>query len=496
MSEAPSIVWFRQDLRLGDNPALRAAIDLGAPIICLYILDDGGEGDWPAGGASRWWLHHSLSVLQEELDKLDQTLVVREGRSEDVLRDLVEQHEASAVFWNRRYEPAVIARDTAIKTSLREQGVHAESFRGAMLFEPNTYSTQSGDPYKVFTPFWNQIVKRDDPSPPLARPRKMPPPVRGVESLQLGDLELLPSISWDEGFYETWQPGERGARDMLRQFANDSVGGYVSNRDFPAVEATSRLSPYLHFGDVSPAQVWHAIREKQQELRGKQSDSATGFLRQIVWREFAHQLLYYYPKTPKEPLRDAFTQFPWRRDDSALDAWKRGKTGYPIVDAGMRELWHTGWMHNRVRMIVGSFLVKHLLLHWHHGAEWFWDTLVDADLANNTLGWQWISGCGADAAPYFRVFNPILQGAKFDPDGEYVRTWVPEIAKLPDDVLHEPWNASDEVLAGADVVLGETYPKPIVDHKTGRERALDAYAKLKAKAKSFEIPDPECAPSN
>ncbi|MEZ4647269.1 MAG: deoxyribodipyrimidine photo-lyase [Candidatus Eisenbacteria bacterium] len=496
MAEGASIVWFRQDLRLADNPALRAAIDRGAPTICLYVLDDAGEGEWAAGGASRWWLHHSLGVLGEELAKLGQTLVFREGRSDEVLTELVGRHGVDAVFWNRRYEPTTIRRDTAIKSSLKERGVDVQSFRAGVLFEPNSYATQSGDPYKVFTPFWNQIVKRDDPAPPLPRPRKLPTPVEGVASSELADLALLPTISWDEGFYEEWTPGELGARDALRKFGDECVGAYAADRDYPAVEGTSRLSPHLHFGEVSPTQVWHEIRDRQRELRGKASESATGFLRQIVWREFAHQLLYYYPETPEKPLREAFAQFPWRKDAKALAAWKKGRTGYPIVDAGMRELWHTGWMHNRVRMIVGSFLVKHLLLHWHHGAAWFWDTLVDADLANNTLGWQWISGCGADAAPYFRVFNPILQGAKFDPDGEYVRKWVPELAGLPNDVLHEPWNASADVLEEAGVVLGTTYPKPIVDHKVGRTRALDAYAKLKAKAESFEIPDPVCAPSN
>ena len=492
MSEGPSIVWFRHDLRLADHPALRAAIDRGWPTVCLHILDPDGEGDWPLGGASRWWLHHSLASLDADLSRMGQRLVHRAGPAEEVLRGLVREHAVGAVFWNRRYEPAVIARDTRIKSSLREAGVHAESFRGSVLFDPASHQTQSGDPYRVFTPFWNQVIRRDDPPPPLARPRKMPPPPSPVvPGMELEELGLLPTIPWDRGLQDAWTPGEKEAHALLSAFGERDVGAYNDRRNFPAVQGTSRLSPHLHFGEISPVEVWHGIRETQRSLRGKSQDSATGYLRQIVWREFAHHLLFHYPRTPSEPLREAFTAFPWRKSAKDLRAWQRGRTGYPIVDAGMRELWHIGWMHNRVRMVVGSFLVKHLLLHWRHGAAWFWDTLVDADLANNTLGWQWISGCGADAAPYFRVFNPMMQGLKFDAEGEYVRQWVPELAQLPDEHLHTPWEAPSDVLKRAGVSLGKTYPLPIVDHKAARDRALQAYEVVKARTASLAISSPK-----
>lgn len=491
MNEGPSVVWFRQDLRLSDHPALRAAVDRGRPVLCLYVLDTEGEAAWSPGAASRWWLHFSLDALGSELAKVGQRLVLARGRSEDVIARLVRDHGVGAVFWNRRYEPSIIARDTVIKARLREQGVEAESFRGSVLFEPSSYRTQSGDPYRVFTPFWNQIVRRDDPPPPLERPRTVPPPVRGVPSLPLAALELLPSVGWDGGLRESWTPGEDGAHSLLESFGKSGVTTYNASRDFPAVQGTSRLSPYLHFGEVSPVEAWHSIRERQRSLTGQDHDNASGYLRQIAWREFALHLLFHYPETTTEPLREAFAAFPWRTSPADLRSWQRGRTGYPIVDAGMRELWHTGWMHNRVRMVVGSFLVKHLLLHWRLGAEWFWDTLVDADLANNTLGWQWISGCGADAAPYFRVFNPILQGAKFDSGGTYVKRWVPELAALPVEHIHAPWEAPPEVLRRAEVELGKTYPAPIIDHKAGRDRALRAYEQVKAKAPSLTVSSPK-----
>lgn len=481
----PSLLWFRQDLRLSDNPALAAALERGRPLLCVCILDDEGEGEWAMGGASRWWLHHSLSALAADLAELGQRLHLARGPAAEVLVELVRTYGVEAVFWNRRYEPAAIARDTRIKTMLREAGIQAVSFPGSVLFEPWTHATKAGEPYRVFTPFWNQLVRRDDPAPPLPRPQGLPPlpqPRRRDGEPTLDDLGLLPRIPWDAGFTPVWTPGETGAWARLSAFGGDAVVGYPEQRDLPGGNGTSRLSPHLHWGEISPRSVWSELRARQRGRRGREQEAMTAFLRQIVWREFAHHLLFHFPRTTSEPLRPDFARFPWREDPAALRAWQRGVTGYPLVDAGVRELWNTGWMHNRVRMVVGSFLVKHLLLHWSHGARWFWDTLVDADLANNTLGWQWIAGCGADAAPYFRIFHPVRQGEKFDGAGTYVRRWVPELAALPDEHLQAPWDAPAGVLRDAGVELGQTYPLPIVDHDFARRRALDAYAMMKSRA--------------
>ena len=464
---AQVIVWFRHDLRLSDNPALAKAVESGNPVLPLYIEDPAGEGDWPDGGATRWWLHHSLAALDEALQKLGSRLVIRSGDARSVLEELCESEKVVEVYWNRRYEPAIVARDTEIKKSLAARGALARSFNGSLLQSPLQLKNKSGAPYRVFTPFWKHLraMPRRASSP---TPRAIPSPRSWPKSDALASLNLLPKLDWAAAFPENWKPGEAGASSALESFAK-RVGDYSKNRDLPAIEGVSRLSPHLRFGELSPIQIW-------ERLEGGDSEP---YLRQLGWREFSYHLLFHFPDTPLEPLRPEFASFPWKRSAKALEAWQKGRTGYPIVDAGMRELWATGWMHNRVRMIVASFLVKHLLVPWQEGAKWFWDTLVDADLANNTQGWQWTAGCGADAAPYFRIFNPITQGQRFDPNGEYTRRWVPELKKLPDALLFCPWEASAEELERAGVSLGGDYPKPIVDHAAGREGALSAYQKMK-----------------
>ncbi|MFO1511726.1 MAG: deoxyribodipyrimidine photo-lyase [Verrucomicrobiota bacterium] len=498
-----SIVWFRLDLRLADNPALQAAIKRGGNIVPVFIHAPEEEAPWSPGGASLWWLHQSLKALDESLRAAGSHLVIRRGPTLATLRELQRETSATAVFWNRRYEPAIIARDKQLKESLRADGLEAESFNAALLHEPWTIQNQSGKPFQVFTPFWKHCLAKPDPAEPLPAPRQLVSPGVWPRSFALVALELEPKINWAAGMREAWQPGEAGAQVQLKRFLGTAFGNYSIDRNRPDLAGTSRLSPHLHFGEISPRQIWHAVAaDARRWSSGAKPDRllasaaptsqvgdrrsgaawrASQFLAEIGWREFAHHLLYHFPHTPTEPLRPDFKKFPWRKDAVFLKAWQQGQTGYPIVDAGMRELWTTGWMHNRVRMIVASFLVKDLLLSWQEGAQWFWDTLVDADLAQNTSGWQWTAGCGADAAPYFRVFNPISQGEKFDPHGDYVRKWCPELARLPNDWLHQPWQASSAVLEGAGVRLGVNYPEPMVSHAIAREVALEAFAKLKSK---------------
>ncbi|MBL8628882.1 MAG: deoxyribodipyrimidine photo-lyase [Rhodospirillaceae bacterium] len=469
---SPVIVWFRQDLRLSDNPALTAAIATGRPVVLLYILDT--STPWPLGGASRWWLHGSLAALGTGCAKANATLTLRRGDAAKVLRDVIMESSAREVFWNRCYEPAAIARDTAIKAKLKADGIEVQSFNSALLFEPWELKTQSGTPFKVFTPFHKAALNAPPPRKPLATPKKIASLER-LASDNLADWGLLPTKpDWAGGFRKTWHPGESGAKTRLVDFLDERVNHYAKGRDVPAEELTSRLSPHLHFGEISPHQVWSAA------LSQEQNNGTATFLKELVWREFAHHLLYHFPSLPDAPLRLEFAAFPWKSDAKVLKAWQRGQTGYPIVDAGLRELWATGWMHNRVRMIVASVLVKHLLQPWQAGAAWFWDTLVDADLANNAASWQWVAGCGTDAAPYFRVFNPVLQGEKFDGNGAYVRRWVPEIGTLPDKWLHKPWEAPDSVLDDAGIKLGRTYPKPVIALDAGRARALAAFKQLKS----------------
>ncbi|MGV3524631.1 MAG: cryptochrome/photolyase family protein [Candidatus Sericytochromatia bacterium] len=469
----PVIVWFRQDLRLHDNPALQAACAAGR-VIPVYILD-------PAtapllGGASRVWLHFSLQSLAAQLEALGSRLILRRGSAQAVLDGLVAETQAKGVFWNRCYEPEVIARDTQIKQALSQRGVQAESHKGSLLFEPWEIKTQTGGPYRVFTPFWKACLKQARDFQPLPAPAALPA-VLDCASDSLDDWALLPQISWDDGIRQFWglesQAGENAAQQALQGFLTQNVADYAERRNLPAQDGTSRLSPYLHFGEISPTQIWAAAQ------RVSAGEGRRVFLSEIGWREFAYHILYHYPETVAAPMDARFQAFPWATDPAGLRAWQRGLTGYPIVDAGMRQLWATGWMHNRVRMIVASFLTKDLLIHWREGADWFWDTLVDADLASNSMGWQWTAGSGADAAPFFRIFNPITQGQKFDPEGRYLREWLPELTRLPDKWLHQPWAASDKTLAEAGVRLGHDYPLPIVDHAAARERALTAFAQIK-----------------
>jgi deoxyribodipyrimidine photo-lyase len=463
-----AIVWFRHDLRLADNAALHRACSEHAGVVPLYVHAPQEEGDWSPGAASRWWLHHALQALDSALQQHHGSLHIREGESLQVLLDVVKESGADAVYWNRLYEPAAIARDMHIKAALRERGVAVHSFGSALWQEPWQLATQEGQPYRVFTPFWRKLRTLIDEVEPLPVPSSLhvAPVKRG---LKLANLGLLPTIPWDKGMQEAWTPGEQGAHAMLELFADDAVGDYAAARDVPARHGTSRLSPHLHFGEITPRQIHHELAALLRTRSAKHRPDIEPYLRELGWREFAHHLLYHFPKTPTENFNPRFAGFPWACDDDAqLRRWQQGRTGIPLVDAGMRELWHTGWMHNRVRMIVASFLTKNLRLHWHHGARWFWDTLVDADLANNTLGWQWVAGCGADAAPYFRIFNPVSQAQKFDPKAIYLRRWLPELAASSDALVHEPWK-------DATLLKRSGYPLPMVDLGESRHAALAAY---------------------
>lgn len=480
----PVILWFRRDLRLSDNPALTAAAATGDPIVPIFILDEESDGVRPIGGASRWWLHHALSSLADSLADVGSPLILRRGPADAMLRQLVEETGAKGVFWNRLYDAASIDRDTRIKQDLRKHGRIAESFNGSLLHEPWAIKTKTGKPYSVFTPFWKAILALGDPGATEQTPDRLQAPDQPLASETLDDWKLLPnSPDWSSGLRGMWQPGERSAQDRLRAFYDSALPDYAAGRDIPGTAGTSMLSPHLHFGEISPRQVWRATRFwADAEESSAAADAANAYLREIGWREFNQHLLFHFPAMPTQNVNRRFDAFPWVSDADALASWQEGRTGYPIVDAGMRELWETGWMHNRVRMVVASFLVKHLRIHWREGENWFWDTLVDADPANNAGNWQWVAGCGFDAAPYFRIFNPTLQGERFDKEGRYVRRWVPEIANLPDKFLHKPWDAPTAVLEDAGVRLGETYPFPVVDHKTARQGALDAYSALKKAA--------------
>jgi len=480
----PLILWFRQDLRLNDNPALSAAAASGRPVIALYVLDTAMR-DWAMGGASRWWLHHSLDQLGAALrQRYGIALLLRRGDPEAVVTALAQETDARAVHWNRCYEPAAVARDTRLKAALQESGIETGSHNAALLFEPWQVKTQAGGWFKVFSPFWRACRALPEPATPPRAPQTLTPWLRPLASDALTDWGLLPHRpDWAGGLREAWTPGEAGAAARLQDFLDEALTSYAQGRDRPDRAATSKLSPHLHFGEISPRQIWHAIRMKVDTGGLTVGSNAEKFLAELGWREFSYHLLYHFPALPQRSFRDDFEAFPWDNRPRLLQAWQQGRTGYPIVDAGMRELWHTGWMHNRVRMIVASFLVKHLRQDWRQGAAWFWDTLVDADLANNAASWQWVAGSGADAAPYFRIFNPILQGEKFDSRGDYVRRWVPEIAALPDKYIHKPWLAPDKVLAESGLRLGRDYPAPLVDHDGARKAALAAFASLRDDAR-------------
>jgi deoxyribodipyrimidine photo-lyase len=481
-SVPPCLVWFRNDLRISDHPALHAAASTGQPVICLYVFDEPGCSSQPRplGGASRWWLAQSLRALQKSLKAVGSLLVLRKGPAAKVIAEVARDTSVTAVFWNEIAQAPHHAEAEAVKASLKHIGITSQNLPGDLLVSPADIRTKDGRGLRVFTPFWRRVLAMGDPPKPLRAPNALRPGPMSLASDTVESWHLEPTKpDWAGGLRETWTPGEPAARRRLEGFLKSRVAGYSNGRDRPDRNHTSGLSPHLQFGELSPRQVWHAARFAAAE-RPVISGDIDKFLSELGWREFCHHLLFDVPDLATRNLQPSFDAIPWRRDEAGLAAWKTGQTGYPIVDAGMRELWHTGVMHNRVRMVVASFLVKHLLIDWREGERWFWDTLVDADPASNPANWQWVAGSGADAAPYFRVFNPILQGEKFDPDGAYVRRWVAELARLPTTLIHRPWDAAPMELTSAGVELGRTYPLPIVEHSRGRERALKAYAKVRA----------------
>lgn len=465
-------MWFRQDLRLRDNPALNYASNYAATkgkVIALYILDDTHAGKAFPGAASQWWLHHSLQALNKSLGN---KLHFIQGDPLVILPHFVKQHAIEHVVWNRCYEPWQIKRDKKLKQTLIENKVQVQSFNGNLLWEPWQVQKNDGSPYKVFTAYYRSAQQLPVTMPEAAAP-KIDLAFYNKDNQGLDTFNLLPKLPWYKTIAKTWQPGEQGASNRLSRFLNESIQDYKMARDIPSVEATSRLSPHFHFGEISPRQVWHAALFASETHQNK--TGLNTFLSELAWREFSYYLLYHFPTLPSKNFKADFDYFPWKKNKAALLAWQTGQTGIPIIDAGMRELWQTGFMHNRVRMIVASFLVKNLLIHWHEGERWFWDCLVDADLAANSASWQWVAGSGADAAPYFRIFNPVLQSQKFDTQGEYIKRYCPELAQLPARLIHAPWEATPEILQQAKVRLGENYPTPIVDLKVSRQAALDAF---------------------
>jgi deoxyribodipyrimidine photo-lyase len=476
---AAVLMWFRNDLRLSDNPALHAAAATGTPVVPVYILDDEAPGHWRPGGASRWWLDGSLAELQCRLEAIGSRLILARGPTREILTRLARETGARTVYCSRAYEPWARALETQLKADLDTMGVALERHRSALLFEPEDLRTRQGAPFQVYTPFARAAFANGETGIILPGPATLPPPSRWPRSDELASWHLKPSKpDWAGGLRAAWQPGETAARDRLETFVADGLARYHEDRNRPDLGATSRLSPHLHHGEVSMRQCWQSARAAAA-AEPASARSAEVFLKELLWREFSNHLLVDNPSLPDLPCREPFTRFPWAANRELLERWQRGQTGYPIVDAGMRQLWTTGWMHNRVRMITASFLVKHLLQPWQAGEAWFWDTLVDADLAANAASWQWVTGSGVDAAPYFRIFNPVKQAETFDPAGGYVRTWCPELALLPAPEIHAPWVARPDTRASAGVVLGRTYPHPIVDHMAARARALAAFETTK-----------------
>ena len=471
-----SIFWFRQDLRLADNPGLSEAISKGI-VLPIYIYDDINSNEYEMGSASKWWLHNSLKKLN---DSLNNKLSVYKGDALKIIESLTKNYDVEFISWNRCYEPWRIKRDKNIKSEIEKKGIEVNTFNGSLLWEPFNILKTDGTPYRVFSPYYRKgCLNAAPPRIPLKSPEISSLFKDEYNKLTIEDLSLIPKVHWFDEMEKLWKPGEVGAQEKLYDFLDDGLVGYKEGRNFPSQKNVSQLSPHIHLGEISPNQVWYAAKQKEDET-GIEKDLAH-FLSELGWREFSYNLLYHFPTLPRENLQKKFDNFPWQENTDFSDKWKKGHTGYPIVDAGMRELWQTGYMHNRVRMIVGSFLVKNLLLHWHEGEKWFWDCLIDADLASNSASWQWVAGSGADAAPYFRIFNPISQGIKFDPEGEYTKKFLPELKDLPIKYLYSPWEAPADVLEQANIKLGENYPKPIVDLKESREKALDAFDKIRIK---------------
>ena len=479
---ATALVWLHQDLRIGDHPALDAAINAaaasGGAVIPIYILDDQAAGRWKMGGASRWWLHHSLTDLQHGLERLGAGLVIRKGDAEAIIPQLIAETGATQIFTSRRGEPWSKQQLSQIANTLKGQGVTTHISNSPFLIEPGDVLSKTGNRMKVFTPFKRNLLARGGIRPVVPRPQSIPYPATPPESLSVDDLGLLPvRPDWSGGLKKAWRVGEAAALNRLQEFLDETASNYHVSRDHPSEIGTSRLSPHLHFGELSPVTIYHAVMDHSGHAP---SEGLEVFLSEVIWREFSYELLDQFPDMPDQPLRLEFAAFPWRQDyQQDLEAWQKGITGYPLIDAGMRELYETGWMHNRVRMITASFLTKHLLIPWQEGEAWFFDTLVDADLASNAAGWQWVAGCGADASPYFRVFNPITQGTKFDA-AAYVRRWCPELRELDDKSIFAPFDAPPTVLLGAGVTLGRHYPHPLISHPDGRKQALDAFAHIKS----------------
>ncbi|MGB8818000.1 MAG: deoxyribodipyrimidine photo-lyase [Rhizobiaceae bacterium] len=475
----PAIIWYRNDLRVADNAALLAAGANGRPVVCLYVRDTASPVR-ARGAAQNWWLHHSLTALDEKLRALGSRLVFKSGPAQAAIKDVIAQTQAASICWNRRYDAAAIPFDSARKAEFKAEGIDVHTFDGQLLHEPTQIETGGGTPFKVFTPFWRTVCAGPEPRLPHPAPLKLIDGSQRLHSERLEDWNLLPTKpDWAGGMREEWTPGEDGAHERLDNFLHGAIDGYAEDRNVPGRLTTSKLSAHLANGEITPFQIWHAA----SKAKGASGRDIEKFRSEVGWREFAYHLLFHFPKLANDNFNQSFDAFPWgAANPDHLRAWQTGQTGYPIVDAGMRELWVTGWMHNRVRMVVASFLIKHLLIDWREGEKWFWDKLVDACPANNPASWQWVAGSGADAAPYYRIFNPVLQGQKFDGDGAYVRRWVPEIAALPDKFLHAPWAAPLLALKAAGVQLGLTYPKPIVDHDQARQRALLAFQSLKGAA--------------
>lgn len=464
--EKVALLWFRQDLRLSDNPALLAAVQHGK-VLPLYIFDEKLAGQYKDGLRSRCWVARSLSVLNELLDG---KLSIQQGDSYEIIKKIVKKYEITGVFWNHCYEPWRLQQDKKIVEFLVKHEIECQVFHGSLLWDPELIKKGDGDAYKVYTPFYrNGCLQAEPPRRPLSQPRK----INCIESNDLSYEFITNNCSG----LEDWPVGEKGAQKLLKKFIKDGLESYKDKRNLPAQAGTSRLSPYLHHGEISPHQIWYAVLDGVKGSRI--SDSVDCFLSELGWREFSYNVLYHSPGLVSKNIKEKFDAFPWKMNKKFLEAWQEGQTGYPLVDAGMRELLQTGYMHNRVRMVVASFLIKNLLIHWHHGRDWFWEHLFDADLASNSFNWQWVAGSGADAAPYFRIFNPILQGEKFDKNGDYTRTFVPELANMPNKYLFKPWQAPQEVLDKAGIILGTTYPEPIVDLKESRNKALEAYNTIK-----------------
>ena len=480
VAKRTAVLWVRNDFRLSDNLALMEAASYDE-VLPIFVWDPEDKNPWQPGAASKWWLHHTIIRFRESLRRLGSGLVLLRGSPEEQLLKAALTVDASHVLYNDSHNPTHVETEKNVQRQLLNKGIIPRSFHGSLLCTTKSLLKQDGSPYLVYTPFWRNFLKSYEPSH-LAAPTSFPPLPKKAASFddQLEAFGLLPTQHWHEAFHQCWTVGEEAATEKLHKFVTDDIESYDRLRDFPSEDGTSTLSPHLHFGELHPQRVLHAICQSFGELPTIRNPNIVQFCKEILWREFSYHLLHHFPKTAQQPLREAFKKFPWKRNRKLFDAWRKGQTGYPIVDAGMRQLWATGWMHNRVRMITASFLVKHLAIPWQDGAKWFWDTLVDADLASNTQGWQWTAGCGADAAPFFRIFNPITQGEKFDPKGRYATRWCPELANLPPKWIYRPWEAPASVLNNAGIVLGATYPLPMVDHRTARDQALWNYDLIKS----------------